>query len=439
MNDKSLFKLQLKKFGFLVYYGLKKRIWTKAFLIANIIIFLLSLFITVLPNFFKETIESDYKISIVINKDDPKVIENSKKIIEENNNSNNIYYKYNISEIIKDEKQATVEKQLERLAKESNYRAILIFTVGDQVDYHDLKLDVVHTNLFKKNNVENLKEHFKSLILKINNKTTNPYLLNIETKSVTYKKDERKQTAKIVALVILLTTTFTIMFLSNMLGTEIIKEKETKAVEIILTSITPKIHFLSKITSLLLFLLFQVALIFINFSITALLLGKGLSESQVDLTQLPILSDNLLSSTIIFMLGFGFIGLITMLFLTGIIASMSNNFEEYQSAITPISFLTFIPAYLVFFLIEQTNFLSEITLKIFSYVPIFSTFIAPVTYFAGLITWYEALISLILSILFLVGLIFVFSPVYKKNILNYSKSKFLSKMTSFFRFKKGNN
>lgn len=438
MNDKSLFKLQLKKFGFLVYYGLKKRIWTKAFLIANIIIFLLSLFITVLPNFFKETIESEYKISIVINKDDPKVIENSKKIIEENNNSNNTYYKYKILEIIKDEKQATVENQLERLAKESNYRAILIFTVGDQVDYHDLKLDVVHTNLFKKNNVENLKEHFKSLILRIN-KTNNHYLLNIETKSVTYKKDERKQTAKIVALVILLTTTFTIMFLSNMLGTEIIKEKETKAVEIILTSITPKIHFLSKITSLLLFLLFQVALIFINFSITALLLGKGLSESQVELTQLPILSDNLLSSTIIFMLGFGFIGLITMLFLTGIIASMSNNFEEYQSAITPISFLTFIPTYLVFFLIEQTNFLSEITLKIFSYVPIFSTFIAPVTYFAGLITWYEALISLILSILFLVGLIFVFSPVYKKNILNYSKSKFLSKMTSFFRFKKGNN
>lgn len=438
MNDKSLFKLQLKKFGFLVYYGLKKRIWTKAFLIANIIIFLLSLFITVLPNFFKETIESEYKISIVINKDDPKVIENSKKIIEDNNKSDNIYYKYKIAEIIRDEKQATVENQLDRLTKESNYRAILIFTVGDQVDYHDLKLDVVHTNLFKKNNVENLKEHFKSLILKINNKTTNPYL-NIETKSVTYKKEARKQTAKIVALVILLTTTFTIMLLSNMLGTEIIKEKETKAVEIILTSITPKIHFLSKITSLLLFLLFQVALIFINFSITALLLGKGVSESQVDLTQLPILSDNLLSSTIIFMLGFGFIGLITMLFLTGIIASMSNNFEEYQSAITPISFLTFIPAYLVFFLIEQTNFLSEITLKIFSYVPIFSTFIAPVTYFAGLITWYEALISLILSILFLVGLIFIFSPVYKKNILNYSKSKFLSKMTSFFKFKKGNN
>lgn len=437
MKDKSLFNLQMKKFGFLVYYGLKKRIWTKAFLIANIIILFLSLFLAFLPRFFTEKIEESYNISVVLNKDDQKVKDTINALNAENTKSEKSEYKYKILYTI-DENENVLDNQLNKIKEDNSLRAVLIFNINNQIDYNDLKLDIIYSNLVKPNNLNNLKNIYSNIILKLNNQEKNPYNIVINTRSVTKEKEERKQTAKIIAIVILFTSTFVIMLLSNMLGTEIIKEKETKAVEIILSSITPKVHFMSKITSLLLFLLVQGLLILINLTITGLLLGNNVNQNNFDINQIPILSDNLLSSTILFAGAFGFIGLIIMLLLTGILASMSNSFEEYQSAITPISIITFIPAYLVFFLIEQTNFLSELTLKIFSYVPIFSTFIAPVTYFAGLITWYEALISLFISIILMCVLIYLFSPIYRKNILSYSKSKILAKITSFFNFKKGN-
>ena len=236
------------------------------------------------------------------------------------------------------------------------------------------------------------------------------------------------------------------MFLVQMIGAEINEEKTTRGMEIIISNVSPKTHFLSKIISGNVFVLLQGLLlvvylligIFIRYISTGVLINGGniLSggvgsyvnkiTSSVELIGVLDKLQIIIPITLILMV----VTFIAYSLVAGILASMTTNMEDYQQVQTPIMIISFISYYLS---VAAAMFKGSIFIKVLSYIPFFSALLAPSLLVLGQITIVEAIISILLT----VGLIFILVKyglrIYKVGILNYSGSHLWKKMFKAFK------
>lgn len=236
------------------------------------------------------------------------------------------------------------------------------------------------------------------------------------------------------------------MFLVQMIGAEINEEKTTRGMEIIISNVSPKTHFLSKIISGNVFVLLQGLLlvvylligIFIRYISTGVLINGGniLSggvgsyvnkiTSSLELTGVLDKLQIIIPITLILMV----VTFIAYSLVAGILASMTTNMEDYQQVQTPIMIISFISYYLS---VAASMFKGSIFIKVLSYIPFFSALLAPSLLVLGQITIVEAIISILLT----VGLIFILVKyglrIYKVGILNYSGSHLWKKMFKAFK------
>ena len=236
------------------------------------------------------------------------------------------------------------------------------------------------------------------------------------------------------------------MFLVQMIGAEINEEKTTRGMEIIISNVSPKTHFLSKIISGNIFVLLQGLLlvvylligIFIRYISTGVLINGGniLSggvgsyvnkiTSSLELTGVLDKLQIIIPITLILMV----VTFIAYSLVAGILASMTTNMEDYQQVQTPIMIISFISYYLS---VAAAMFKGSIFIKVLSYIPFFSALLAPSLLVLGQITIVEAIISILLT----VGLIFILVKyglrIYKVGILNYSGSHLWKKMFKAFK------
>lgn len=236
------------------------------------------------------------------------------------------------------------------------------------------------------------------------------------------------------------------MFLVQMIGAEINEEKTTRGMEIIISNVSPKTHFLSKIISGNVFVLLQGLLlvvylligIFIRYISTGVLINGGniLSggvgsyvnkiTSSLELTGVLDKLQIIIPISLILMV----VTFIAYSLVAGILASMTTNMEDYQQVQTPIMIISFISYYLS---VAASMFKGSIFIKVLSYIPFFSALLAPSLLVLGQITIVEAIISILLT----VGLIFILVKyglrIYKVGILNYSGSHLWKKMFKAFK------
>lgn len=236
------------------------------------------------------------------------------------------------------------------------------------------------------------------------------------------------------------------MFLVQMIGAEINEEKTTRGMEIIISNVSPKTHFLSKIISGNVFVLLQGLLlvvylligIFIRYISTGVLINGGniLSggvgsyvnkiTSSLELTGVLDKLQIIIPISLILMV----VTFIAYSLVAGILASMTTNMEDYQQVQTPIMIISFISYYLS---VAAVMFKGSIFIKVLSYIPFFSALLAPSLLVLGQITIVEAIISILLT----VGLIFILVKyglrIYKVGILNYSGSHLWKKMFKAFK------
>lgn len=218
-----------------------------------------------------------------------------------------------------------------------------------------------------------------------------------------------------------------IMFLIQMIGAEINEEKTTKSMEIIISNVSPKAHFLSKVLSANLFVLIQGALL-IMFAIIGVIVRFIITKGNVvgtldgDILEaantLPIheilstLSVMIPILTIMIILTF-----IAYSLLAGVLASMTTNIEDFEQLQTPIVVISLIGYYLS---VAAGVFKGSLFIRIMSYIPLVSSMLSPTLYVMGEITIFD----LIGSILLLIGLIYLLIKygmrIYKVGILNYS-------------------
>ena len=260
---------------------------------------------------------------------------------------------------------------------------------------------------------------------------------SVELESVVLSEDDLEDNMAAVSImqIITLPLFMLIIFLVQMIGAEVNEEKTTRSMEIIISNVSPKIHFLSKIISSNLFVIIQGALLILYAVLGVgiryfLCDGNLIGELGGEMTDfVSNLSLNGVMDTLVMMIPI----LLVMILLTfvaysllaGILASMTTNLEDFQQLQTPIVIISLVGYYLS---MMASMFSGSLFIKIMSYVPFISSLLAPTLYVMGEI----GLIDLVISIVLLLGVIYLLVKyglrIYKVGILNYSQSGLWKKM-----------
>lgn len=226
-----------------------------------------------------------------------------------------------------------------------------------------------------------------------------------------------------------------IIMVTQMIGAEINEEKSSKSMEIIITSVPARLHFISKIITANVYAILQSLLFVLYFGIGLLIrrLVTGSSlisslDSQIGNVVNQFIQsgtlDNLLKClpvTIIMIL----LSFVAYSLIAGILASMTTNQEDFQQLQSPMMMIIMAGYFLAILAstYEKSTFITTV-----SVIPFISCILSPVLLMMGQIGIVHVLISILLLILTLYLLIKYGLRVYKVGILNYSSSNLWKKI-----------
>ena len=422
------------KLIFLTKMSLNKKIKTKWFLIANLIFAILViglLNIDSVIKFFGGDIEDTQEILVI---DEVGSFDSFKTYYEETSKYLSDYVDTNIV-LYTD----SYENGLKLVKDEDK----ILLVISNDVDNY-IKAKVVSndslgnvTNTILNATLTNVRSSMVLSEYNISNEMYQNINKIVELEAVELEEEQLEDNMAAVGImqVITLPLFMLILFLVQMIGAEVNEEKTTKSMEIIISNVSPKTHFISKILSSNLFVIIQGGLL-----ILFALIGLGIRYIITDGNMLGELSSEVGS----FVSGLSMNGvmdtlnlmlpiLLVMIILTfvayslfaGILASMTTNLEDFQQLQTPIVIISLVGYYLS---MMASVFSGSLFIKIMSYIPFISSMLSPTLYVMGEI----GLIDLIISIVFLVCTIYLLIKyglrIYKVGILNYSQSGLWKKM-----------
>lgn len=436
------------KLKYLTKLSLDKKIKTKWFLIANIILlFIIAGIINIdsIIKFFGGDFDKKTEIVVIDNascyNDFVKTFDSTREYLD----------------TLKDAKITKYDKDKESLYEDIKEKDKILLVINED------STNFINVEMITKSNIDNTTYQVITTILNsikkdkalsyygVSNEILDHISSYVDVKRT--KLDDEESVDEMMELVmstifpIVILPFFTLtMFLVQMIGAEINEEKTTRGMEIIISNVSPKVHFLSKIISGNVFVLLQGLLlvvylligIFIRYISTGVLVNGGniLSggvgsyvnkiTSSLELTGVLDKMQIIIPITLILMV----VTFIAYSLVAGILASMTTNMEDYQQVQTPIMVISFISYYLS---VAAAMFKGSIFIKVLSFIPFFSALLAPSLLVLGQITIVDAIISILLT----VGLIFVLVKyglrIYKVGILNYSGTHLWKKMFKAFK------
>lgn len=427
------------KFWFLTNLGLKKKFKTKWFLIANILILLgitAIVNINTIISFFGGDFEAKNEIVIIDNTNNAvdifkKNMENTNTLIGENIETNIEVAKDKEDKVIDDLKD-TSKILIVFNSSEEDYLSAKIVSEGtiDVMYYQVLmqSLSATKTEIaMTKTNIDKAELAKITEVIKVDRK-----ILDEEIKS---EDENMEMIMSTVFPTVILPFFILVIFLIQMIGAEINEEKSTRSMEIIISNVSPKVHFFSKLLSSNIFVMTQGLLLMI-YGVIALVIKNtfGVKDATSSITDsIGQIYDALNQTgfmdklyyivplTLILMI----LTFVTYSLIAGIFASMTVNIEDYQQIQTPIMLVLLAGYYLS---IMAGMFEGSVLIKGLSYIPLISALLAPSLFMIGQIGILDIIISIILIILFNMVLIKYGLRIYKVGILNYSTDKMWKKI-----------
>ena len=425
------------KFKFLIKQSLMKKIGTKWFKIANVIIAILIIGIFNIDKiitFFGGDFDNLTTIYVI---DKLNVYDDFEN--EFNNVTLNLDMKdYKLEETTKsiDDLTPILENELDKIVlvidnENNNY------IDGKIISYNEvgtITKELINTSL------NNLKA---KIVIETNNLTeeeiyslTSP--VNVELTTLNPEKtdaDNKELISAGVMMIFILPCFLLITLLVQMIGAEVNDEKSTKSMEIIISNVSPKVHFLSKIIAATSFVAIQGCL-FILYALLAMLirvimggtlslsLNSGeLGEIMTIINELGITSLLLKGLPIILVL-FVF-SFISYAIISGVLASMTTSTEDFQQLQMPLMIILVLGYYLA---MMATTFEGSLFIKVISFIPMLSFLISPTLFMLGQVSLIELGISTIISGIFMFVIFKYGLRIYKVGILNYSSEKLWHKL-----------
>lgn len=423
----------MNKLGFLTKYSLGKKIKSKWFIVVNIIILLV---ISALINMdsiiklFGGDFDNNEEILVI---DNIGVLETFKDIYAINNEYLKSETKYSIEEY-KEGYDSAIEE-----IKDTN--KILIVIDKDETNYITSKLitnssmDTITYTIIS-NTLDSVK---REEVLKSYNITKEMYekiesKVEVERIILDSENKDDNMLTNLVVTIITMPFFFLTVYLVQMIGAEINEEKSTKSMEIIISNVSAKTHFISKIISSNVFVLIQGALLIIyciiGIIIRYFVSGSIINSLPVELTTLgSTLSSSGIMDNIKIALPLMLLLLIITLFaysiVSGVLASVTTNMEDYQQIQTPIVLIILAGFYLSSL---ASIFKGSIFIKVASYLPFISSLLAPTMYTLGEFSLFDMLISILLMVVTILLLMKYGFRIYKVGILNYSDNNLWKKI-----------
>ena len=431
----------LNKFKYLLGYGIKRRIGTKAFKIANGIIFLALLALMNLPNiiaFFDDGKTSTVEIG---------VYDETNKSLDTITILNT--YGDQLSAMLPGSSILFVEIESfdpTNIDYMDNSAIIHLKTLDDQltVDLYKSELETIHESL-----VLQALSQYRINIWAVDK--TEAELALIEDflapldYDVFYEGEDnttRDMILSVLSMLIAIPIFIMLIMSVQFVGVDIIEEKSTKAIEYVMSTVPPQTHFMTKILASFTFLIVQSVLIFlyglIAGFISTQILGSSSSmsvseiigqftetDSEIIASVLQALPGALVTTLLFTIVG----GLFFMIFMATL-ASMSTSMEDFQSFQSPFMFVMVIGFYAAIFSVYMGD---SIILKVIGYIPLFSPTVAPTLYMSGVMSLLDVIISFVILLASTVGIYYLLQPVYKASILSYDQSSFFKRITKMFK------
>ena len=439
------------KFKFLTRESIKKKIGTKSFKIVNIILFIIIVGLVNLDSvvkFFGGDFDEPINIYIV---DEVDVYDDFKSVME--NSYFDSLQSYNAT-VVKSDK--TLDELKQDIIDEESDDIIINIKKVEEVTYENvfdvdfISFEYVDTLMYANivNAINTVKEDRALEMANISQELLSSITKNVEINRVMLSDDIKDNEefmeliGGVITLVFVIPIFILVTMLVQMIGAEINEEKSTKSMEIIISSVTPEVHFMSKLISANVFAITQGALLIlysiIGAVIRALTVGSTSSVNQVigtadNMGQINTYINMFLQSEIFdkLLIGIPFFIIIILLsflaysLLIGILASITTSIEDYQQIQTPVMIFLMMGYFMA---IYASVFQGATFINVMAYVPFISGILAPVMYTLGEVSIWGLMISAGLLIITCTLLYRFGLKVYKVGILNYSSSNLWKKI-----------
>lgn len=439
----------MKKLKYLIKYGIKKRLMSKAFVIANSIIAVILIALMLVPTFL-----GSFGQSFVTIDDEVFIVNTSTYDADEKDfgsyliNYSNAYIE---SSMMLNQTTFRVSTLTEDVPNDNYYdkthsEKALVYLyrelIDTSLDPNDPNNYIIKAKIYDNGLNEILKQAVSQGLRELNrikymldNNVDNQLIVDLVPDFVENPSNGGGGTSAIlagIAPMVIIPLFILITFAVQAIGMEIIDEKSTKAIEIIIASVKPTTHFVAKIMSIIIFQVIQMFLLLayglVGLGLNALVNGaSGNTESWSSILGefAPMVGPVLLLVGICSILGATLYAI-----LGAFIGSISLNQEDYQQTQTPVILLMMV-AYLgsIFAGISQANGV----LYAFTYIPFFAPLSIPVTYLMGYITAFEAIIGIVVLSIAVVVIGLLIAPLYKASILSYDQSKIFKRMKNAYK------
>lgn len=435
----------MNKFWFLTQSSFLKKIKSKWFLIVNILLLVVIVGIVNVDSIIK-AFGGDFNDTneiVVLDKTDISY-DLFEKNLKSYNETLDMKYTFDISKTIKTEEE--IKKEIKDTDKvlivlensDTSYlKASIISDSYIDTMYYQLLYQALSTT--KTEVAFSLTDTNKDELLKLTSNISVDRILLSDDKNT--EEENMEMIMGTVFPTVILPFFILVVFLVQMIGAEINEEKQTRSMEVIISNVSPKAHFFSKVIASNGFVLLQ-GLLLILYGILALVIRNytGISSASSITSQISDVWNSLVASgfvdkltyiiplTLILMV----LSFLTYSLVAGILASMTVSMEDYQQIQAPIMMICLAGYYLA---IMAGMFQGSTLIRILSYVPFLSCLLSPALLVIGQIGIFDVVISIIILCIFNYILIRYGLKIYKIGILNYSTDKMWSKLLKAVRSK----
>ena len=437
------------KLWYLMTVSLKRKIKTKWFLVANILLGLVIVGIINIDSvitFFGGDFDKKQPIYIIDNTDltydllEEQIKINDKALNDEDD------YSYEIK---------LYEKDIESVKKEIEENNDIVVIELNKDDKNILNVKIISQNYIDTidyqilvNSINNVKAVLAINELGLTQDEINKIYSDTPIEREILDEDKKSEDEN---MQMIMTTVFPVvilpffmlsLFLIQMIGAEVNDEKTTRGMEIIISNVSPKIHFFAKVIAGNLFVLIQGLLLLI-FSGMGILIRNIIGESSIAggiggeiIDVLKSFLGSGFADKLLYIIPLTLIAMILTFIsyslLAGILASVTTNTEDFQQLQTPIIIISLVGYYLS---MMAGVFDGSIFIRILSYVPLLSAVLSPSLLMLGQIGIVDMLISIVILIITNLLLVKYGLRIYKVGILNYSSRNLWKKMFKAIRVK----
>lgn len=391
----------MKQIANIFKFELMNKFKSKPFMIAWLVMVLVVIGIILIPsiifkmNFKSDSTYQDRQLILV-----GKVSEDLKKTLK--NHNYDLVIKNSLDEIVEDTKGQVIE-----VINPFEYNFY---------DFKDSNLSTILNDYY----LVNIKIQELGISLKQYQTLKNTSVI-INHKSLNHNGINNKDTRVFIGMLGVFILYFSSLIFGSSLGMNVVREKESRVMEILITSTNAKNLILGKVLSNIFLSLLEISSLILTAFITIKLTSFYNEGGDIILN---FISQNISLDMIVVFFIYFILGTSLYYFLIGATASLVSKIEEYSSAVSLVTILI-----IAGFMISQfsVNAPNSLIIKIASYVPFFSPFVMMIRYAVGSVSLLELMINVGILTIFTSIIIVLTIKIYRYGTINYgNKFKFLS-------------